>query len=473
MADRPEGYRDTPESDRKKAERFFDVGRSKAQALQYDYAIDMYLQGLALDPEALDAHKELRQFSLERKARGGKDLGMVAKMKLRYGKDDVANMVLAERFLAFDPGNQGRMLELMRYAVDAGCYDTVLWIGPILRKALIDSGKHDFKALIALKDAYIRLRQWQPATDVASEALMMKPDDMNLQQEVKNLSAQQTMDAGRYGQGGSFRDSVKDMGAQQDLMRQDMDIRTVDVLTQQILDARAELQREPNEPGKINKLVEALIKTEQSDYENEAIEILDDAFKRSGQFRFRLRLGQIKMQQMKRMAKVLAEEYKRDLKNPQLRKDYVDFLRDQANEELAEYTLAAENYPTDSSYKFEMAKRLVILNRHTDAIPLLQQSSNDPKIRVDATIELGKAFMAADYLDEAIDTFKGLVESYQITGDAKAKEIYYQYGLALEKRGDKPDAIKCFSTVARWDFNYKDVQERIKRLRSGGAPAAT
>lgn len=460
------GYRDTPEADRKKALRFFDVAQSKTQALQYEYAIDMYLQGLSLDPESITSHAALRQISLERKARGGKDLGMFEKMKLRYGKDDVQNMVLAERFLAYDPGNTGRMLEMLNHAVSAGCYDTVLWIGPILRRANVDSGKPELSKFIALKDAYIRMRQWQLATDAASEALRMKPDDMNLQQEVKNLSAQQTMDAGGYGTGGGFRSSMKDTAGQDKLMKADMDIRTVDALTQMIIDARAELKKEPNEPGKITKLVDALVKTEQSDYENEAIEVLDAAFHRTNQFRFRLRLGQIKMQQLKRMERSLREEVAKDPKNKQAIADWQEFARDRAREEYAEYALAAENYPTDTSLKFEMAKRMILLEQYPEAIPLLQQSVQDPKIRVDATTELGKAFLAADYLDEAVDTLKGLTESYQIQGDTKSKDIYYWYGRSLERRGDMPDAIKCFSKVTMWDFNYRDVQARIKALRA-------
>ena len=467
MAEQLDGYRNTPEADRKKADRFFDVGRSKAQALQYEYAIDMYLQGLALDPEAIEAHKELRQISLERKARGGKDMGMFEKMKLRYGKDDVTNLVLAERFLAFDPGNLSRMLELLKYATDSGCYETALWIGPILRRANVDSGKPEFGKFVALKDAYIRLRQWQLATDAAGEALAMKPDDMNLQQEVKNLSAQQTMTAGNYGGGGGFRDSMKDQAGQQRLMDVDKDIRTVDALTQQILDARAELKREPNEAGKINKLVEALVKTEQSDYENEAIEILDAAYKRSNQFRFRARLGDIKMQQMKRMERSLREELAKDPKNKQILADYQEFRKDQIAEELAEYRLAAENYPTDAKLRFEVARRLILMENYNEAIPLLQQSVQDPKLRVDATIELGKAFLAADYVDEAVDTLRGLTEAYQAQGDAKSKNIFYWFGRSLEKRGDTVDAIKCYSKVTQWDFNYLDVQARIKRLRSG------
>lgn len=465
------GYRDVPEADRKKAEAFFKQGRTVAAAGQFDYAIEMYLSGLKLDPEAVSEHQALREISLKRKASGGKDLGLMARMKHRYGKDDLENMITAERFLAYDPGNTSRMLELMQYALKCGYYDTVMWIGPILLRANADSGKPDINKYLALKDAYIRLRKWRHATEAAQMALQMRPDDMNLQQEVKNLGAQQTMDAGGYEKGGSFRDSVKDMETQRKLMTEDTDVRTLDVLSRQIQLAREEYEKDPNEPGKITKLVDLLTKTEDIEYENQAIQILDQAYRSSNAFRFRFRIGQIKMTQLKRMQRALLDQYRRNPDDAEAKKAYLDFVREKTEEELKEYTLAAEHYPTDITLKYEMAVRLFELGRYDQAIPLLQQAIQDPKIRIEATIALGRAFLEAEFIDEAVDTLKGLTESYQITGDARAKEIWYWYARSLETRGDVQDAIKAYSKVAMWDFNYKDVQHRLKMLRS--KPAGT
>jgi tetratricopeptide (TPR) repeat protein len=460
------GYQDIPEADRKKAEAFFKQGRTVAAAGQFEYAIEMYLSGLKIDPEAVAEHQALREISLKRKASGGKDLGMMAKMKYRYGKDDRENMITAERFLAYDPGNTSRMLELIQHAVKSGAFDTVMWAGPILLRGNADSGKPDINKYLALKDAYVRLKKWQRATEAAQMALQMRPADMDLQREVKDLSARQTMDEGGYEKGGSFRDSVRDMDTQRKLMTEDTDVRTLDVLTQQIMNAREEVKKDPNEPGKITKLVDVLTKTEDMEYENEAIQVLDEAYSRTNAFRFRLRIGQIKMAQMKRTQRWLLDQYRKNPNDAEAKKAYLDFVREKTEEELKEYTLAAENYPTDITLKYEMATRLFELERFGEAIPLLQHAVQDPKIRVEATVSLGRAFLAAEFVDEAVDTLKGLTETYQLTGDARAKEIWYWYGRTLETRGDKPDAIKAYSKVAMWDFNYRDVQQRLKKLRT-------
>jgi hypothetical protein len=48
--------------------------------------------------------------------------------------------------------------------------------------------------------------------------------------------------------------------------------------------------------------------------------------------------------------------------------------------------------------------------------------------------------------------------------------MYYWFGRAQEEKKDLAAAIKCYSQVAQWEFNYRDVQARVKRLRGGPVP---
>jgi hypothetical protein len=90
----------------------------------------------------------------------------------------------------------------------------------------------------------------------------MKPDDMDLQTELKNLGAEQTTSEGGYDTGGSFRDSIKDREGQEKLQAQDKGVQELSVMGKLIKSAEAEYKADPNEPGKLLKLVDALEKTE-------------------------------------------------------------------------------------------------------------------------------------------------------------------------------------------------------------------
>lgn len=461
-----EGYTNIPPEDQKKAKAFFDKGRALSQSGQYEYAIEMFLQGLSIDPDALEAHKDLRDSSMRRKASGGKSIGMLAAMKLKGGKDPKEAMLNAEKLLAYDPGERSYMSTVFSQALKGGYYDTVMWIGKVLLQANKDSGKEDLKYYLQMKDGYRQIRRWKEAVEASQHAVAMKPNDMDMQREQRDLSAMQSMEEGKYESGGSFRDSIRDMDKQRELMEGDMNLATGDVLANQINRAEAEWKAEPTEWGKLTRLVELLAKSEDPDRENRALELLEAAYEQTRQYRFKKTSGDIKMAQLSRMERSLRQQVAKSPTDEALKKDYTEFVQEKLAQELTIYQEQSSEYPTDMSLRYNVAKRFYALKNYDEAIPALQEVRADPKVRTEATMYLGIAFLEAGFNDESVDTFRDLIESYPIKGDDNAIQMYYWYGRALEGKNDIPAALKAYSQVAQWKFNFRDVQARIKKLRA-------
>ena len=228
----------------------------------------------------------------------------------------------------------------------------------------------------------------------------------------------------------------------------------------------------PAGAGQDRQVRRRLVKTENPDYENKAIDLLQQNYDRSKQFRFRLRIGQIRMQQMNRMERALRKAANDNPNDAEAKQSYYQFAQEKLQEELKEFQLAVEHYPTDAKNKFEVAVRLLHLKQYDEAIPVLQQLRVDPKYRFDAANLLGQAFLQAGYVDEAIDTLAAVSNDYPVKGDAKHTEMMYVYGRALEQKGEKQAAQKAYSTVAQANFNYRDVQARVKKLKAemAGSP---
>jgi TolA-binding protein len=470
VADAAQGYHDIPEEDRKKAKVFFDRGKQVADTGNFEYAIDMYISGLKIDPENIEAHQTLRDISLKRKVSGGKDMGMKDKWAIKTNtSDDKANLLAAEKLLAYDPGNTDRMVSVLQSAHRAGYFDTVLWMGAILMRANAEAKKPEFNKYIILKDVYKAIDRYSEAVQACHYAMQLKPHDMDLATEAKNLSAEKTMSDGNYRSGKSFRDSIRDMSGQKKLLDQDKDVRTADSLMQAVFDAEADYEADPNEPGKLSKLIDALVRTEREDQETKAMALLDEAYARSKQFRWRHRHGQITLARLSRQERDYRQRMQKEPENADLKQEYQAFIQQKLKTELEELALWADAYPTDSNIRYQMAIRLFATGRYDEAIPVLQHVRNDPKLKTDATIYLGRAFYEAQFLDEAADTLRLVIEEYPIKGDDKSKNVYYWYGRVLETQQKIPEAVKAFSQVAMWDFNYRDVQARIKKLRAGPA----
>ena len=467
MAEEPKVYQEVPDDQRTKAQTFFSRGKTVADTGQFDYAVEMFLQGLAIDPEAVEAHKDLRLIAMKRKASGGKAVGMFDKMKLlRSGKEEKANMLNAEKVMSFDPGSTDAMQAMIVAANKGGFWETVMWLGPIFEEANASLGKKaEYQKFIVLRDVYKDLQQWALAVRACQYACQLKPEDMDLGSELKRLSVMETMRKGNYAGSEGFRGSMRDRDGQQKQMESERDVKSAGFLERTIIDAEAQYKADPTEPGKMLKLVEALVKTEQMEFENRAIEILQEWYEKTKQFRFRRNIGQVNIKMWNRMVRAKREEVKANPANEQMKKDYEQARHDQLEFELKEYAEWAENYPTEMILRFEQAKRLFMLKRFDEAIPVLQQSANDPKIRADSYTWLGKAFYEAGFPDEAAQILETAINEYPLRNDDKSKDMFYWRARSLEQINDSEAALKLYSQLAQWQFNYLDAQQRIKKLR--------
>src|SRR3712207_5954107 len=92
------------------------AGDMAAEGL-YEYAIDLFLDGLRDDPGNIEMHAALRDVALKRAAAGGADLPTLAKMKLRRpGADAVEDLINTEKLLAYDPANREWVAAAIRHA---------------------------------------------------------------------------------------------------------------------------------------------------------------------------------------------------------------------------------------------------------------------------------------------------------------------------------------------------------------------
>ena len=449
----------------KRAAKLFEHAKTVAETGNYDYAIELYLQGLAEAPDNVPIHAEIRRLSLTRKATGGKALGTFKAMGIKTNtKDQSQNLLNAEKLLAYDPGNVGHMTSMVKAAAAAGFRTTVRWIGPILTRVNLE-GKNDSAVFVLLKDLYQQVEEYKLALDALQLAAASQPDNSDLQHELRDLATKLAIQQGQY-EKGDFRESMRDAEGQRARLEEDTDVRSVDAMQGQINRARHDFEASGRDPAKIGKLVETLVKTADLKYENEAIDLLEGTYKATKSYRYKFQAEEIKLRQLTRTERNMREQLAEDPDNADLKEMVEELAHDRVEGELKHYQQAMRAYPTDMKLKFEVGKRFFVLEQYDEAIPMLQQSSNDAKLREEAGVLLGRSFLQAGYVPEAVETLKGRIDSYTIEGDDKSKMMYYWYGRALEQNEKLEEATKAYSQIAQWDFGYKDVQARIKELRA-------
>jgi len=461
--------------DQAKARKWFERAQTVAQTRNYDYAIECYLRGLEFWPEAVEeGHKPLRAAALARRQSGGKKPGMMEAMKHSMsGRDPKKAMLNAELLLAKDPTNISYMEGVFRNASKAHYDRTAMWIGQILFDAVKHEKKPSRSRLELLKQVYEQIgdrAQERGDYPTAVEAYergvaaldllrQLRPQDLDVSNQQRDLSSKLTILKGHYGAAESFKDSLRDAEVQKELATKERLVQTDTQLDQLIAKARADVAANPDVPTKITALVELLCKRERPQEEQEAIDILTQAYERTKNYRFKMLADDIRIRQWSRRAReILARGDRRAAQ---------EHLAKQLAFEVEIFRERAENYPTDMRIRYQYGLRLFKARRYDEAVPVFQAARADPKHRVLCNAHIGRCFFEKGYYAQAIDVFRQALEEYEIEGDELSKEMTYWLARSCESDGRTEDATRLYGQLLQWDYNYRDVRARLDQLRKG------
>jgi hypothetical protein len=450
-----------------KAMPFFKRAEEVAATDNFDYAIDMYIEGLKRAPDAVEqGHKSLRHNALIRQGKGGKKPSIIDKVKHSRGKDAMENMLNAEYLLAKDPDNLGFAEQMLKAAVEGKFKKTAVWIGDLLFEANKAAEKPSLQSFLLLKDSYAEIGEYASAVNACAYACRLKPDDATLADEYRNLSANLAVQKGKYDQDGDFRKSIKDRESQEKLQSQQAVVKSVDFRHQAILDAR-QLYLAEKSTMNLLKLVDALGDLQTDEADNEAVNLLDGAYEQSKDFGLKRKSGELSLKMLRRHirhAKVTLE------KNPSSDKAKAalhNVTKQLLTAELEHYRLCMENYPTDLRLKYEYGVRLMRNQKYDQAIPFLQEARKEPKNKIPAMNKIGLCFFMKGWFKDAIDFFSQAIDEHEIKDDDIAKDLRYNLARSFEQQGDAEKALDLYRKLAQLDFGYKDIRVRIDRLRTG------
>ena len=441
-----------------KGRAFFERAEEVAATGNWDFAIEMYIEGIRREPGNVKrGHQPLREVSLKRKAQGGKGPGMLQQMKRRSGKDPVESLANAEYLLAKEPGSAQFMEQVLKAARAAEQHETIIWIANILLEAQRQAKKPSKRVLLVLTEAMADVEEYASAIAACEMARQLTPDDDKLHSLLQEMSAKYTIKKGKYDEEGDFTRSVKDLAGQKELAQSDALAQDTEYLLRQVERARKDYLETPEVQGKINALADALLKFEDASYENEAVDVLAKAHKDLGAYQYKMRIGDIKIRQMTRRYHKLAGDGDAAAAREHARK--------QLAFELDEYAGRVANYPTDLALKYELGRRQFLAGQLDEAIGSLQQAQRDPRRHVRAMNYLGQAFTkkGKDWYREAVDTYRRVLEAE--ISEERSKDLRYNLGCVLEKMNELEDAQDEFSRVAQIDYNYKDVRGRLEGIR--------
>jgi pilus assembly protein FimV len=143
-----------------------------------------------------------------------------------------------------------------------------------------------------------------------------------------------------------------------------------------------------------------------------------------------------------------------------VRLDPATMIEQSSSEDMA---VAPEDF--DTHYDLGIAyKEMGLLDEAVNEFRIVMQ---DPSREVQCHMMLGLIFLEQGRVPEAISQFKQGLYAERIQ-EREQLALYYELGNAYEKVSDTREALYYLEKVMKRDAQFRDVEQRVARLRGGG-----
>ncbi len=438
-------------------ERMLKKASDEAKRKNFDYAIRLFREILALRPDATEARKGLRQTALKKHARKypsalaarTKGAGALASIRMqKLAKQHLALLDTCEKYLQHDPKNLQVLVTLAEAAEAAGHPDTAIqaW------EDVIEFHPEHMAAFKKLGTLYHERNRPEEALAAYEKALAVSPKDADIIKARKNLAAESAIRSSGIDRANSSRELARDKDELERLEAGKRILKGPKELEASIRRVEGLLKENPDDLKAMRELAE--LYNQKGDVD-EAIEVLEESLEVSDTEELRTRIGDLKIRRARDRVLALESEGNEDA------------LQAARSEDLkvrsVEYHRRVQARPTDLRSRFLLGTASLEGGDIDEAIGEFQQTVKDPKHRLDSLVKLGDCFFRKKMYDLAAKQLREALGAGAGTG-SRELEIWYTLGVVHEEGGDIEAAREAFSRVYEKDIRYRDVADRLQSM---------
>lgn len=434
-----------------------------AQRQNYDYAIELMIQVLEVEPAFLDGRKllrsiQMRQFQnlnvVSRKMAGMKAVTEAMKAQVSLKKSPEQALIESEKALNIDPTNATALAAAAEAAEAMDLPETAAF----LLESAVQQKPNDVKSLKRLGALYARTSENDKAYKAYERVLKLDPADAEAFKAMKDATAEGALKKGGWNEEGTYRDKMKDKEEAKALEQESRVVKSEEMTANLINETYEKLAQDPKNLALARQL--ARLYAQNNEFEN-ALSLFDQVLQLQGNDPALekeitdTRLKQIGVEITKKEAALQETP-----DNEALKQELAKATQDRDNFLLDECEKRVQRYPNDLGFRYELGQLYFRIGNIKGAIQQFQLAIKNPQLRVNVLNYLGQCFTKQKLMDIAIRQF-ATADSEIPTMDDLKKEVLYNLGDAHEMKGDKEKASEYFQKVYEVDMNYRDVAKRL------------
>ncbi|MCA8997298.1 MAG: tetratricopeptide repeat protein [Planctomycetaceae bacterium] len=432
----------------------------------WDLAVESFASCVKFVPTNVVYRQLLRNCTKKKYGDNGKGAGTLAKTKLmgirsrvkkaKAAEDWAEVCKAAEEGLYLNPWETQLHVELAEASIKQELDDIAQFA--YLEACTSDKTNKDLWVTYAnfLKDHH----KYDEAEKAAAIAQKLDPKDLDIGRLITKIHTEKTTYKGRYEDAESTRDvlfganAAASQGRRGEAMAPGQSVEN---------DLRHAIRREPDKVENYLKLAAHLKSTKKF---QDSYDTMLKAVELSGNDpSVREQAEDAEMLVMKEKLDIARDQANKS-ENPEDRKQTAVLANEMRDRRIEILNARVERYPSNMNIKLDLAQLLMQLQQWSKAIPLLQKSAQDPRLKTKALVNLGKCFLYDKKLPLARGQFERAMPDLNVDNEPETyKECFYLAARVCEELKDFPAAEKYYGEVLVQDYDYKDAVKRHEALQ--------
>ncbi len=438
----------------------YEKGMAAMERDNTQYAMDMFMNVLNIEPRLLRARRFLRAAQVKESKKKGRGAmthmlssakGMTSLLSANSAlkKDPLKALTTSEQLLRTDPLNKS----FIKLNVDAAVAADIPEAGIMTLEVAREFYPKDSDILKRLGKLYLDNDLTHQGRDVYEVLLALHPNDPVILKAYKDASALDTMNKGGWSDAGSYRDVMKDAGEATKLEQQAKAVKTATDIDALIEDSLQKIEQEPQNVNYRRGLADLYVRAERMD---DALKTLIEAQEMSGGADPQIdrAISNVKLKQFDIQIAELQKAGQTEEANAAIEK--------RKSFEMEDAEDRVRRYPNDLQFRYELGVLLYKDGRLNEAIQQFQQAQRNPQRRTRALYYMALCFKQKEQFDIALEQLGKAASELQIMDDTK-KDILYELGSICEAMGDKAKAAQHFKEIYAVDIGYRDIAEKIEK----------
>lgn len=447
----------------------FTKGKDALLRDNQDYAISLFESVLKREPAFYECRKALRAAQQAKSGGGGgffkkawssaSNSPQVAKAQLALRSNPAEALAIAEQILSSDANNGGAHRVIVEAANALGMPQTAV----LSLEILVKNSPRDKALAMQFANTLADTGDTKHAELILLEFARQMPNDPEVAQAVKNLSARHTMGHSGYekiAEGtGSYRDILRNEEEAKSLEQENRVQKTEDVAERLIGEYERRIKTEPGNVKITRELAALYVQKKQFD---RALSLYDrvKATEAGNDPTLERAISDLKVRRLDHQIESL------DPTAPDHAERVAQLAAEKTAFQLSECQQRVEKFPTDLALRFELGQLYFQDGKIGEAIKEFQKARDNPNKRIAAMGYLAQCFAKRKMFDLAAENLQDAIKEKQVFDEEK-KDLIYQLGTVLESMEKKTEAIEQFKLIYKVDAAYRDVEAKVDAFYAG------